>query len=243
MVDQTTNPLDTSESIAEGADLLAQIENAEQLVELKKVPEFTRPRLNRAARRLPPSQQQKIRQWATEIMLLNQKHPPRSFPTLTSGDRSTSRPAGQTKCEKWFKDKGLVKSGYQLSAQAIAFGSARSAIALIMGFPPNWFDCLSPTERQEELKADISQEEQSPQDKQPSPSAESSTSTQLLGGNEKLLEHKRKERSSLSQRISIPCIVKQPKQPEVKGVIRKDEGDRFVVEVDGETIFVSKLFV
>ncbi|MDJ0597181.1 MAG: hypothetical protein QNJ72_45710 [Pleurocapsa sp. MO_226.B13] len=156
------------------------------------------------------------------------------FPTLTSNVSSTSRPAGQTKCDRWFKDNGLIQPGYQLGAQAIA---------MIMGFPMDWFDCLSPTEHQEESEQDTSQEEQSPQDKQRSPLEESSTSQKLLGGEKKLLEHKRGERSSLSQRISIPCIVKQPKQPEVKGVIRKDEGDRLRVETNGEKIFVSKLFV
>ncbi len=174
-----------------------------------------------------------------------------SFPTLTSNVSSTSRPAGQTKCEKWFRDKGLIPNGSQLGSQAIA---------MIMGFPPNWFDCLSPTEPKEESKADTSQEEQLLQDKQRSLSDESSTSQKLLGGEKKLLEHKRcdpadvssaperaprkrGERSSLSQRISIPCLVKQPKQPEVKGLIRKDEGDRFLVYVDGKEISVSKLYV
>ena len=90
-----------------------------------------------------------------------------SFPTLTSNENSTSRPAGQNKCEKWFKDNGLIAPGYQLSIQAIA---------MIMGFPPNWFDSLSPTEPQAESEPDTSQEEQLPQDKQPLPSAESSTS-------------------------------------------------------------------
>lgn len=171
-----------------------------------------------------------------------------SFPTLTSNVSSTSRPAGQTKCEKWFKDNGLIQPGYQLSSQAIA---------MIMGFPPIWFDCLSPTEPQAESEPGILQDEPLHQHKQQSPSAESYTSTRsrhpnsvrmlettavLLGGDEKLLEQKDK-RSSLSQDLSIPCIVKQPKQLEVRGVIRKDEGDRFLVEVDGEEIFVSKLFV
>lgn len=50
----------------------------------------------------------------------------------------------------------------------------------------------------------------------------------LLGGKDKL---------------SIPCLVKQPKQPELKGMIQRDEGDRFLVEVDGKKISVSKLFV
>jgi hypothetical protein len=142
------------------------------------------------------------------------------FPTLTSGaSTTTSRPAGQTKCEKWFKDNGLIPNGSQLGTQAIA---------LTMGFPSNWFKSLSEqylnkatipsqVKHQEELEPDILQDEQLPQDKQPLPSPESS--------------------------ISIPCLVKQPKQPEVKGIISQDEGDRFLVEVDGEKISISKLFV
>ncbi len=68
------------------------------------------------------------------------------FPTLTSNVSSKSRPAGQTKCEKWFKDNGLIQPGYQLSSQAIA---------MIMGFPMDWFDCLSPTEHQEESEQGV----------------------------------------------------------------------------------------
>ncbi len=157
-----------------------------------------------------------------------------SFPTLTSNVSSTSRPAGQTKCDRWFKDNGLIAPGYQLSAQAIA---------MIMGFPMDWFNPLCQPTPQDASEQGISQEEQSPQDKQRSPSEESSTSQKLLGGEKKLLEHKRGERSSPRQEISIPCIVKQPKQPEVKGVIKQDKGDRFLVEVDGKEISVSKLFV
>ncbi len=168
-----------------------------------------------------------------------------SFPTLTSGQTSIKmRPAGQVKCEKWFKDKGLIPSGYQLGTQAIA---------LMMGFPSNWFEDLteqysknqttqSQTKPQAESEPDISQDEQLHQDKQRSPSVESSTSTVLLGG-ENNSPLSTESSSSVSQKISIPCIVKQPKQPEVKGVIRKDEGDRFLVEVDGKEISVSKLFV
>jgi hypothetical protein len=76
---------------------------------------------------------------------------------------------------------------------------------------------LSPVKHQEESEPDILQDEQLHQDKQLSPSVESS--------------------------ISIPCLVKQPGQTEVKGVIRKDLGDRFVVDVNGKTISISKLFV
>lgn len=132
-----------------------------------------------------------------------------SFPTLTSGQTSSKiRPAGQVKCEKWFKDKGLIPSGYQLGTQAIA---------MIMGFPPNWFDCLSQVKPQEESEQGISQVEQL---------------------------HQPKHRSLLEEfSISIPCLVKQPKQPEVKGVIQKDLGDRFLVNIGDEAITVSKLFV
>ena len=176
-----------------------------------------------------------------------------SFPTLTSNASSTnSRPAGQTKCDRWFKDKGLIRSGSQLGTKAIAH---------MMGFPSDWFEVLkeqyskNPTtpslaEPQAESEQGISQDEPLPQDKHQSPSAESSISTQLLGGDKKLLEQKDKRSSyakryplGLVQELSIPCIVKQPKQLEVKGVIKKDEGDRFLVEVDGKEISVSKLFV
>ena len=92
-----------------------------------------------------------------------------SFPTLTSGDRSLhSRPAGQTKCEKWFKDNGLIPPGYQLNAQSMA---------LMMGFPEDWFDCLSPPITQDGSELDISQAEQLPLPKLQSPLEESSTST------------------------------------------------------------------
>ena len=61
-----TEDFDTSEAIADLADMLAQIEDAESLAELQLVPEFTRERLNRACRLLPPKQQRLIRQWAVE---------------------------------------------------------------------------------------------------------------------------------------------------------------------------------
>jgi len=170
-----------------------------------------------------------------------------SFPTLTSGQtNSKTRPAGQTKCEKWFKDNGLIKSGYQLGTKAIAS---------MMGFPFNWFEGLSEqysknlnipsqVKHQAESEPDISQEEVSHQDKPRSHSLESSISQKLLGGDENSPLQKDK-RSSPSREISIPCLVKQPKQPEVKGVIQTDLGDRFVVYISDSdsTITVSKLFV
>lgn len=66
MRELSIDPLDTSESIADLADMLAYIEDADGLAELQLVPEFTRSRLNRACRLLPPSQQQLIRRWAIE---------------------------------------------------------------------------------------------------------------------------------------------------------------------------------
>ncbi len=190
-----------------------------------------------------------------------------SFPTLTSNVSSTSRPAGQTKCEKWFKDNGLIPNGSQLGTQAIA---------LTMGFPSSWFEdlsqpnsnqtnTLSQATPQAESEQDTWQEEPLHQDKQRSLSVESSSSQKLLEGNEKLLEHeennhsplgsevllggekllehKESKRSSPNQKISIPCLVKQPKQPEARGIIQKDLGDRFLVNVGDEIISVSKLFV
>lgn len=58
------------------------------------------------------------------------------------------------------------------------------------------------------------------------------------------IDHKSDLKSDrLSSSLSIPCLVKQPRQLEVRGIIQKDEGDRFLVEVDGEEISISKLFV
>ncbi|MDJ0572631.1 MAG: hypothetical protein QNJ53_26815 [Pleurocapsa sp. MO_192.B19] len=67
MVNQVTSPLDTEESIADLADMLTYVEDAEGLALLSSVPEFTRSRLNRACRLLSSSQQQLIRQWVMEI--------------------------------------------------------------------------------------------------------------------------------------------------------------------------------
>lgn len=63
---QNINPLDTPEAIADLADMLTQIEDAEGLTLLQEVPEFTRSRLNRACRLLPSHQQKKLRLWAAK---------------------------------------------------------------------------------------------------------------------------------------------------------------------------------
>ena len=142
------------------------------------------------------------------------------FPTLTSGQTSTKmRPAGQTKCERWFRNKGLIPNGSQLGT---------SAIALIMGFPSDWLmvlqkeSSLNPRsqnliEHQEELEQDTSQEEQLPQDKQPSPFVESST--------------------------SIPCLIKQPHKKPFEGLIVGDRGSEFDVRVGDRIVQLPKLYV
>ena len=132
-----------------------------------------------------------------------------SFPTLTSGQTDLAkRPAGQTKCEKWFRSNGLIPNGSQLGSQAIA---------LIMGFPKDWYNSLSPTEPREELKADTSQDEPLPQDKQASLYLESS--------------------------ISIPCLIKQPNKQPMTGLIVGNRGSEFDVRVGDRIIQLPKLYV
>ncbi len=59
-------PMDSEEAIADLAWMLERIEDAEGLAELTSLEEFTPTRLNRAARRLLPIQQQGLRQWAIQ---------------------------------------------------------------------------------------------------------------------------------------------------------------------------------
>jgi hypothetical protein len=162
--------------------------------------------------KLKQSRQQSLEQDTRDLDCL-------SFPTLTSNENSTTRPAGQTKCEKWFKDKGLVPNGSQLGT---------CAIASIMGYPSDWFEVLtkqysksattpSQISHQEESKADTSQGEQSRQDKQRSLSVESS--------------------------ISIPCLIKQPHKKPFEGLIVGDRGAEFDVQVGDRIVQLPKLYV
>ena len=58
-----------------------------------------------------------------------------SFPTLTANKPTTnSRPAGQNRCEIWWKQQGLVPPGQKLSPQTMVS---------IQGFPATWLDPLS----------------------------------------------------------------------------------------------------
>ena len=63
---ESARVFDSSEAIAEIAEMLTQIEDASGLAELQLVPEFNRKRLNRACQLLPKQWQQKIRVWAME---------------------------------------------------------------------------------------------------------------------------------------------------------------------------------
>jgi hypothetical protein len=89
------------------------------------------------------------------------------FPTPTSCEGVTNRPAGVTRCESWWKSLNIIPSGQQLSAEAFA---------TIQGFPPGWFSPLCLQTPQDALEADISPDEPLLQDKQRSPSVESSIS-------------------------------------------------------------------
>jgi hypothetical protein len=73
-------------------------------------------------------------------------------PNASSGTER-SRPAGQTKCEKWFKDNGLLKDSQCLNQEIMA---------LLQGFPMDWTQCLSELteDRLDESAADICMGEQ-----------------------------------------------------------------------------------
>jgi hypothetical protein len=56
-----------------------------------------------------------------------------SLDTLTSNKGVKSRSSGQSKCEKWFRDKGLLLDTQCLSPQMMA---------VLFGFPMEWTKCL-----------------------------------------------------------------------------------------------------
>ena len=64
----------------------------------------------------------------------------------------------------------------------------------------------------------------------------------LLGGKENCSSNKF---DTLEKKLSIPCLIKHSKKPEVKGIIYKDLGDLFTVYIpsNGTTVNVSKLLV
>lgn len=56
-----------------------------------------------------------------------------SLPTLTTNKGVKSRSSGQSKCEKWFRDNGLLLDTQCLSPQMMA---------VLFGFPSEWTKCL-----------------------------------------------------------------------------------------------------
>ena len=77
-----------------------------------------------------------------------------SLDTLTSNKGVKSRSSGQSKCEKWFRDRGLLLDTQCLSPQMMA---------VLFGFPMDWTKCLWDVqeEAKEESDLDISLEEPS----------------------------------------------------------------------------------
>ncbi|MCA6580464.1 MAG: hypothetical protein IM537_18775 [Pseudanabaena sp. M57BS1SP1A06MG] len=78
-----------------------------------------------------------------------------SLPTLTSNKGTKrSRPAGQSRCEKWLKDNGFLQSTQVLSAEMMC---------VLFGFPKDWTQCLSVAiaTQKEESEVDTCLEDQS----------------------------------------------------------------------------------
>jgi hypothetical protein len=71
-----------------------------------------------------------------------------SLPTPNASSGATSRPAGQTKCETWFRSNRLLADSQCLSPQIVA---------QLLGFPKDWTRCLweLKEDRPAELEADI----------------------------------------------------------------------------------------
>ncbi len=67
----------------------------------------------------------------------------------------------------------------------------------------------------------------------------------LQGGLNKSSSNLSKCSSTLEKKLAIPCLIKQPSQPEVRGLIQKDLGDSFTVYIpsDNSTVTVPKLLV
>lgn len=70
-----------------------------------------------------------------------------SLPTLTTNKGVKSRSSGQSKCEKWFRDKGLLQDTQCLSPQMMA---------VLFGFPMDWTKCL--WDAQEEVREESDQD-------------------------------------------------------------------------------------
>ena len=100
-----------------------------------------------------------------------------SLPTLTSNTATeTSRASGQSKLERWLKDKGFLQDTQVLSAEMMA---------TLFGFPKDWTLCLSDAtgERLGELDLDIFSDGRSISTVQPLSSNESCTCIEFSANN------------------------------------------------------------
>ena len=120
-----------------------------------------------------------------------------SCPTLTSGSKTEkSRAAGTTKCERWFKQQGLIPPGYQLSAPAMA---------VLMGLPEDLFNPLCPPQADQAVESALVtlQDEQSHQAKLRSPLAELHTSIAL---SDELTPDEERDRHDLERKVESAFV-------------------------------------
>lgn len=142
------------------------------------------------------------------------------LPTITACDGTkNSRPAGLIKSERWLRKNGVIPNSHYLSAPAMAAFS---------GFPLRWTACLSesPKEYRAESAPDTSTDEPLSPPKLPLPSGESVICPSCASPLCRLEDGC--GICGYSPR-TIPCLVKQPKQPEIEAYIVADMGDRFLV--------------
>ncbi|AFZ38240.1 hypothetical protein Sta7437_4802 (plasmid) [Stanieria cyanosphaera PCC 7437] len=127
--------------------------------------------------------------------------------------------------------------------RAIPTHSSLSALTAT-GISSDGFDWLLPITLQEELLS-FAEKLSSQNGQLTLSSLVRQTCPQLLGGERGEKSESKKGESTQTKKFSIPCIIKQFKQPELKGFIQKDLGDRFIVYIpeDDSTITVSKLLV
>jgi hypothetical protein len=122
-----------------------------------------------------------------------------SLPTLTTNKGVKSRSSGQSKCEKWFRDKGLLLDTQCLSPQMMA---------VLFGFPMEWTKCLWDVQGVQtgELDLDICLEEPSTLTAVQQSLSESCTSIAVLVGTivkPKFNGGKGKVISSTKKKISV----------------------------------------
>jgi len=156
-----------------------------------------------------------------------------SCPTPTSSDGKKSRPAGVTKYEQWFKDKGIVPTGSQLSAQAMS---------LLLGFPVDWMNALSPYHP--DIPAGSTPEsllgEPLPPGKQQSPSDESSTLIPVFKDDRESLQIALIKRDGGTQ--SRSKVYAETVQEYVEALLAGDKFPPIIVYYDGSEYWLADGF-